>query len=231
MRCIAHRGFADSYPENTLRAVRGAVSDGADCIEVDARRCSTGEIVVIHDETVDSVTDGSGAVSELSQTHLQNCSVLGSGEGVPTLRAVFEALSPDVGINVELKETGIGPDVIDIAADFESDLLLSSFQTEALREARATSTDSSLAVLFRSNPDAALAPARELDCAAINAYWKRCTASFVERAHEAGFVVNAWTIDSTDAAKTVAAAGVDGLISNGPAYCRAVRDQRDSDGV
>ena len=65
MRLIAHRGFAAVHPENTVRAVRAAARV-ADAVEVDVRRCATGELVVIHDATVDRVTDGTGPVADHS---------------------------------------------------------------------------------------------------------------------------------------------------------------------
>jgi len=97
MRLIAHRGFADRYPENTLRAVREA-SRFADEVEVDVRRCDSGELVVVHDCTVDRVTDEEGAVAHHSLAELRALDVLGTGEGVPTLAEVLSAVPPTVWI-------------------------------------------------------------------------------------------------------------------------------------
>ena len=232
MNCIAHRGFADTYPENTLTAIRRALEAGADGVEVDVRRCGSGEPVVIHDETVDRVTDRSGAVSALSRSELADCSVLGTGDGVPTLDAVCEALPADVRLHLELKEVGVAADAVVLAADYPFGLLVSSFEPAAL-EAAADVGDVPLAYLFgsgrdlplvsrlQSDPDATLATARDLGCAAVNPHWSHCDAAFVERAHSAGFAVNAWTVRSQDTADTLAAAGVDGLISDAPEVCHA----------
>jgi len=227
VNCIAHRGFAGAYPENTLTAVRRALDAGADGIEVDVRRCGSGEPVVIHDETVDRVTGRGGAVSALSRSELAACSVLGTGEGVPTLAAVCEALPADTRLHLELKEVGVAADAVALAAGYPFDLLVSSFDTAAL-DAAAGVADVALAYLFgnlphvsrvQADPDAALATARDLGCAAVNPHWSHCDAAFVERAQDAGFAVNAWTVQSREAADTLAAAGVDGLISDAPAFC------------
>lgn len=69
MKRIAHRGFAGKYPENTLAAVQQAATR-ADMIELDLRRCRSGEIVVVHDGIVDAVTDACGRVNDLSATDL-----------------------------------------------------------------------------------------------------------------------------------------------------------------
>jgi len=229
MQCIAHRGFAGQFPENTLAAVRRAVAAGADGVEVDVRRCGTGEPVVVHDDTVDRVTDRRGAVSALSRAELADCSVLGTGEGVPTLAAVCECLPADVRLHIELKEAGVAADAVAVA-DGLADVLVSSFDPDALAAA-AGAADVPLAYLFssgssvplssrfRTGPDAALATARDLGCAAVNPHWSHCDGAFVDRAHEAGFAVNAWTVRSTGTAETLAAAGVDGLIADAPEYC------------
>jgi len=239
VNCIAHRGFAKAYPENTLMAVRQALDAGADGVEVDARRCGSGEPVVVHDETVDRVTDRSGAVSALSRSELADCSVLGTGEGVPTLDAVCEALPAEARLHLELKEVGVAADAVALTAGRPFDLLVSSFDAEAL-EAAADTADVPLAYLFgsgrdlppdsqvQSAPDAALATARDLGCAAVNPHWSHCDAAFVERAHDAGFAVNAWTVQSRAVAEALAAAGVDGLIADAPGFCPGDTVGRDS---
>lgn len=64
MRLIAHRGFAATAPENTIAAVQSA-ADHADAVEFDVQRCGSGELVVIHDDTIDRVT-GTSAPSPTS---------------------------------------------------------------------------------------------------------------------------------------------------------------------
>jgi len=61
-----HRGALGSEPENTLRSFRRAAADGCDEIELDLRVTADGELVVLHDATVDRTTDGTGAVADLS---------------------------------------------------------------------------------------------------------------------------------------------------------------------
>jgi len=78
MRLIAHRGFLSVNPENTVAAVEAAAAV-ADGIEIDVRRCGSGEPVVIHDETVDRVTDGRGAVDEHTVADLAALDVLEPG--------------------------------------------------------------------------------------------------------------------------------------------------------
>src|SRR5689334_9975223 len=70
-RVIGHRGAAGVAPENTVAAFEWAVADRADIVELDVHASRDGQIVVIHDETVDRTTDGVGAVKDLSLAELK----------------------------------------------------------------------------------------------------------------------------------------------------------------
>lgn len=229
MRCIAHRGFAGVYPENTIRAVEAAVEAGAGAVEVDVRRCGTGELVVIHDRTVDRVSDATGTVTDLSLDELQSLQVLHSHEGIPTLDSVYETVPAEIAINVELKERSIAGDALDIAERYDNSTLVSSFEEDALREARAAGA-TSLAYLVARNTGGQIDRARRLATDAIHPRVELCSPTFVEAAHDAELAVNAWTVVSREAASTLARAGVDGLIADAPAYCSAgnVKDSPDS---
>jgi len=222
MNCIAHRGFAATNPENTLRAVRSAVDHGVDGIEVDVRRCGSGELVVVHDATVDRVTDATGAVADHSSTALSAFSVLEDGDGVPTLDAVCGAVPPSVELHLELKETGIATDAIDIAGRYDCDVVLSSLDAAALREVPHVDGGPvvDIAVAFYQRPQQALETATELGCTAVHPHWHLCEASFVASAHERDFAVNAWTVDSPELAASLADAGVDGVMVDSPEDCR-----------
>jgi glycerophosphoryl diester phosphodiesterase len=182
MRCIAHRGFAGVYPENTLTAIRQA-SQEADLIELDVRRCRSGDPVVIHDETVDRVTDDTGAVADISLATLQSMDVLGTGEGVPSLEATLRAVPPEVGLNLELKEEGLMDAVAPLVADAENEVIVSSFSTDALEEAREVAPDIDRALLVESSAEAGIERAASLDCTALNPHWRLLDFALIERAH------------------------------------------------
>lgn len=101
---IAHQGFADVYPGNTLAAMRGAASDGAAMIELDVQCCADGEVVVFHDPRLDESTDKGGRVTETPCEVVLDAEVRNSGETIPTLKAVLGEIPTDVGVNVELKK-------------------------------------------------------------------------------------------------------------------------------
>jgi glycerophosphoryl diester phosphodiesterase len=105
---LAHRGASAQAPENTLAAFELAVEQGADGIELDVKLTSDGQVVVIHDATVDRTTGAHGRVKDMPLNELRT---LGTGsffsgkfesEKIPTLEEVFESLGKRTFINVEL---------------------------------------------------------------------------------------------------------------------------------
>ena len=109
---FAHRGFAGKYPENTVRAVRGAVADSADAVEIDVQPTADGDVVVFHDrrldgaDDTDGLTDGSGVVWERPTAEVTAARVLGTDQQVPLLSDVLTAVPETVTVNVELKNPG-----------------------------------------------------------------------------------------------------------------------------
>lgn len=217
MDCIAHRGFAEVAPENTVRALARA-AETASMVEFDLRRCGSGDLVVIHDETVDRVTDASGRVDERSHSWLAELDVLGSGQGVPTLPEVLDSVPGDTALNVELKERGLATDLVDALADHDHEMLVSSFDDGALRELRSVA-DLPVATVFAADPESGIETALELDAVAVHPQWELVDAAFLERAHEHGLAVNAWTLRGDEAVRHVEGLDVDGRIVDAPRFC------------
>jgi len=108
----AHRGWSEKYPENTMEAFRAAAEIGVDQIETDIRITKDGELVLIHDATVDRTTDGTGRVNEKTLAEIRALDA-GSWKGeafkgcrIPTLLEFMEYLKelPDMTVDFELKE-------------------------------------------------------------------------------------------------------------------------------
>lgn len=114
---IAHRGGLARAPENTLEAMQLGIAEGADALEFDVHLCADGEVVVIHDPTVDRTTEGSGAVDCMSLADLRSLDAACRFSGgqphagvhptcrIPTLGEVFESF-PRTPLIIELKTPG-----------------------------------------------------------------------------------------------------------------------------
>lgn len=218
MRCIAHRGFAETHPENTVTAVRAA-ADSADAVEIDVRRCASGELVAVNDQTVDRVTGASGRVTDYTAADLADMSVLGSGDGIPTLSAVIGTVPDGTELNLELKERGTAGDALAAADDAGVAVWVSSFTPAILREAREVGAERVAYLSSEDDGADVLTTALADGCTAVHPHWQLCVDDFVERAHDAGLAVNAWTVPSRHDAEALADVGVDGVIVDRPTVC------------
>jgi glycerophosphoryl diester phosphodiesterase len=104
---IAHRGLAPGYPENTLAAFRAAIGLGAEVLEVDLRGTRDGEVVILHDETLERTTNGRGKVMDMPLAELKQLDA-GKGERIPTYDEVLQLVS-GTGINLllDIKESSV----------------------------------------------------------------------------------------------------------------------------
>ncbi|RXK51707.1 glycerophosphodiester phosphodiesterase [Halorientalis pallida] len=215
MEIIGHRGCADQCPENTVAAVERAARY-VDAVEVDVRRCGSGELVVFHDERVDELTDGTGRVDDLTLAELRALDVADSGEPVPRLGDVLDAVPPGVGTQLELKETGLAPDVRDLLAQYTVDAAISSFRPAALEAALALDWNVPTGYLFAENPWSNLQTAVELGCDAVHPHYDLCIETdVVDQAHREGLDVIAWKAAKTrEEIANLRAAGVDGVTAD-----------------
>ncbi len=107
----AHRGASGYKPENTLEAFELAIKQGADGIELDVHTSADGELIVMHDETVDRVTDGTGLIKDMTLAQLKELKVSTPAEPtgiyrVPTLAEVLDLMrTTDMMVNIELKNS------------------------------------------------------------------------------------------------------------------------------
>lgn len=214
----AHRGFGDRYPENTVEAVKRA-SEDADAVEIDVRRCGSGELVVTHYDHLALVTDGHGDVNELSADKLASFSVDGSHEGIPQLDEVLSVIPPDTAINIELKELYLAADVLELVDEIENDVVISALDANvhALWETQLIDESVPLALNFSLRPQEDLEVAELIGCTYANCHWALCLCTdVIDRAHDCGMEVHAWPVGSQVMAEALRWRGVDGLIVKSP---------------
>jgi glycerophosphoryl diester phosphodiesterase len=229
---IGHRGASALAPENSLPAFARAVADGADGVELDVLCCATGEVVVFHDDDLARLARRPESIARLSLAELRAL-VLTSGARIPTLEEAFEACGPTALVNVELKTRGYGggplaPLVDGVASIIEriggaARVLVSSFHPRAIWMWQRRAPRIPAGLLFEA---AAARPLR----AAWARHWLRpyalhpesvlCTPEQVRRWHRRGYMVNVWTVDDPGALRSLAAMGVDGIITNDPGRAR-----------
>jgi glycerophosphoryl diester phosphodiesterase len=213
-----HRGSLGTEPENTLRSFRRAVADGCDEIELDLRVTADGELVIMHDATVDRTTSGTGAVEELTFAELRALDA-GLGEQVPTWAETVAAI--DVRFQAEVKAEAAVPL---LAQSLKSDpalaerTLVTSFHPEILLAIREAFPDVTTGHIFGRTPDTAEVIARTR---AAGATWSLCgiaglTPEAVADLHAAGLKATAWPVPDAATLATAVSLAVDGITTDNP---------------
>ncbi|AGB37272.1 glycerophosphodiester phosphodiesterase [Natronococcus occultus] len=216
MRLIAHRGFAATAPENTIAAVEDAAV-AADAVEFDVRRCGSGELVVVHDETTDRVTGVDHTVADTPLEELQSLSVLGTNERIPTLEEMLAAVPNHLEINLEMKADGIAADVLEAVADVENRVVVTSFLLPELRAIRELDREQPTGLLVSRRLETPVTTAVELDCDVLGAnYWRCVTTQVVRRAKALDLEVHAWAIERWTTARLLGLFGVDCISADRP---------------
>jgi glycerophosphoryl diester phosphodiesterase len=233
---LGHRGASAEAPENTLAAFRLAMEQGADGFELDVRRCSTGEVIVAHDEDLRRVAGAPLQVVDAPLAALRTHDVgrwkgaRFAGERIPLLAEVLEA-HPHAIVNVELK-SGPGRDLrlahatADVIwrARAGGRVVVSSFDWRLLAAFRLASPDVPAGLLFdetRAWRLRAWLGIRTLAPAAVHPDRALATDARVRRWAARGLAVNVWTVDDPGEAGRLARAGAAAVITNAPAIVRA----------
>ena len=106
---ICHRGFNLEAPENSVPGIQAAIDVGCDVIEADVRETSDGALVLMHDDTVDRTTDGSGSVTEMTLDEIMALHIVYDGETtelkVPTFEQLLEMTSDKTLVYIDWKDT------------------------------------------------------------------------------------------------------------------------------
>jgi len=240
VRILGYRGASSDAPENTLAAFRLALEQGADGVELDARLCGSGEVVVFHDERLERLTGTSGRVADRPWTELARLEVRAgpagaSPERIPLLTEVLEALPRSAFINVELKsEDWPGTRVADAAGALletgrhEAHVLLSSFDPRCLLRLALAHPRLRRGLLL--DPDKPQLVQRHLTLPllgrdAVHPEAGQLSEVDVRRWHAGGREVAVWTVDDPELARRLAAWGVDTCITNRPGTLRAALER------
>jgi glycerophosphoryl diester phosphodiesterase len=223
---IAHRGASSYAPENTFAAFELAIRMGVHDIELDVEATSDGHIVVIHDDTVDRTTNGTGPVTSHSLAALQALdagSWFGaqfSGERIPAFDDVLKRYKERVHIHTEIKgrSTYLSQRTADLVRQHGmiDQVTITSFQKARLEEIRAYAPELVTGWLLAEVSDAVIAQASTIGVRQICPRADTVTAELVSRLHAKGFAVRAWGVATEALMRQVVRAGADGATVNFP---------------
>jgi len=219
---IGHRGAKAYVAENTLESISKALEFNVDAIELDVHKCKTGEVVVLHDFTIDRTTDGTGEVARKSWKKLQSLTIEGKYK-IPLLTEVLDHIEGKCSINIELKGSNTADVTCEIIQKYisekgwkYSDFIISSFQTNELFLVRKLDENIPIGVLSKASMTQAIELGKQLNASAIHPSLGIISRKNVVAAHEAGFKVNVWTVNEPGEIERMISYGVDGIISDYP---------------
>lgn len=236
---FAHRGACAHAPENTLAAFELGLQHGADGIELDTKLCADGHVVVIHDQTVDRTTQGTGKVSQMPLASLKELdagsyfSCTYQGEPIPTLDEVFETIGQHTLVNIELTNYATPGDTLPEKVaelvkkhNLDENVLFSSFNPQALRQAHKCLPKVPLGLLTLPGPPGwvmrswlgrMLVPYQ-----ALHPEKQDVNTHLVRQAHQHGHRVHVWTVNDAEEMQKLFTIEVDGIITDDPRLARQV---------
>ena len=253
---IAHQGGNHLWPDNTLYAFRQAVASGVDVLEMDVHASSDGELVVIHDDTVDRTTNGSGTVWEMTLAELQSLDAAynwphhletddhpyrGAGITIPTLESVLREF-PDVPMVIEIKQSD--PPIVDTFGemlqryDREQNTVVASFSPDVMKEFRRKFPEFAtggvepeiLTFFILKTVFAGWVYPPPMEVFAVPEQFgniRVITPRFVRAAQRRGLTVHVWTVNDRDQMERMLDAGADGIITDEPLLLMEVLEERD----
>lgn len=227
---FGHRGAKAYAPMNTIPAFEMAAKQRADGIELDVHRTKDGEVVIVHDFTVDATTNGSGRVVDLTLAELKALdagswfSEAFSGVKIPTLDETFEAVGQQVFVNVEIKSNDVFSDGVEQAVanvisnhNMQSRVIVSSFNPLAVRRFAKIMPDVPLAYLSApETPDYFRLVLKNVTYHAEHPYHEMIDSGYVEQCRQDGYWLNTWTVNHSQRAKELRDMGVNTIITDNP---------------
>lgn len=222
MQIIAHRGASGYEPENTLASFKKALDLGADMIELDVYVLKSGELVVIHDTTVNRTTNGTGHVTRFTLEQLRALDA-GNGQKIPLLREVLDLVDKKVPINIELKGARTARPVARLITEYMTvkgwpadRFLVSSFKHAELQRFMWFMPNIHAGALYKSNPNSLSIISRNKHIYSTNLNASFVNAKSVNTAHSRGMKVYVYTVNTPEEAARMQALQVDGIFTNYP---------------
>lgn len=229
---IGHRGAKGYEPENTLISFQKALDMQVDGIELDVHLSADGEIIVIHDETIDRTTNGKGFVNKLSLRELKTFLINGEhnsrllaelAQQIPTLKEVFDLVNQDCFINIELKSYEAADKVVSLIERYVTKkgwkydrFLISSFDWNALQQVAFLNDKIPTGVLTETDLDLALAFAKFIQAKSIHPHFHLLTKENTAQMQQKGLQVFPWTINELEDIQKIKTFNINGIITDFP---------------
>lgn len=232
---IAHRGASGIAPENTISAFNKAIEIGVDAIEIDLHGTSDGEVVVIHDSSLERTTN---MCDQIKQTTLKNIKQADAGswfhpqfkgETIPTLEEALVCIAGKTIAVLEIKDPSITEPVVQkiVEVNLLDRVVIISFNISDLHTVRAIEPRIPTGWLIGSNnghrdPIQLCQKVCAVGCSLLNVNHLLITEEFADEVRRRGISLWTWTVDDIDLMRQLRDIGVQGITSNHPEYFQKV---------
>ncbi len=224
---FAHRGASAYEPENTLRAVNKALHMGAEWIEIDVYPVED-QLIVIHDDTLERTTSGTGYVMHQSLKYLRSLDA-GKGEKIPFLYEVFDTVGNRAGINIELKTPHTAGPVCALIDEYVSShsrsynrFLVSSVHHQEIHQVKTLQREIRIAPIIKPPFLKYDQLAKDLEIYSVHLNHMVINKTRVEKFHSNNHKVFVYTVNDKTRVKKLISLGVDGVFTNYPELMESV---------
>lgn len=228
---VGHRGASDLVPENTIPSFLRALEIGVNELELDLRASSDGQVVVMHDAAVDRTTNGTGLVSELTLAQIRKLDA-GNGSPVPTFAEVLDATTGS--LQVEIKDPKAIDPMMAVLRDRPEAvqrMAPTSFDVDNVARLAALLPEVRVGLISKEASAEVLDRAAELGARRVLVGIAAVDAEFVQTAHDRGFRVDVWPIDTPDQVRRAVELGADGFTTDDPRIVGAAGFRVTDDGL
>lgn len=217
---IAHRGASKYTPENSLEAFKKAIKLKADVVEFDVRQTKDGRIVVMHDDSVDRTTDGSGLIKNLTFKEIRKLH-LPNGELIPTLQEAFDVLKNKCICKIHIKDRFIEEKVARIIKKnhMENSIMITSVMDSSLKKIKKIFPKIKIArggFKTRIPIEDLIKKAKRVKADIIGTHRSITTKKLVREAHRNGLEVHVWPVNDKRTIEKMKKIGVDGITTKYP---------------
>jgi glycerophosphoryl diester phosphodiesterase len=225
----AHRGSSANAPENTLAAIEKAIEDGADYAEIDVRLTADGNLVLMHDASLERTAGSDEMIWNARWEYLRNLDA-GSyfsseytGERIPSLEEVMDAASGRIRLNIEIKYSSHTPDLarkvaeLIVEKDYVDRCVITSFKYDVLADVKAVSPDIKTGLIV-TMPLGRYTALNHVDFYSLSAMF--LSARQADMIHRLGYEIHVWGAKDEQTIRRMVEYGADNIIATDPVLAR-----------
>jgi glycerophosphoryl diester phosphodiesterase len=225
-KIIAHRGASFFSAENTLRSFQQAIDFGSDMVELDVQITKDDQLIVLHDTTIDRISEGTGMVKNFTLADVRKLNIFGK-EKIPTLEEVFDFLIGKAKIVIDLKPADSIPHLLRYlkSKKIRDSVLVSSFDGEIIKNIKNFDRKIAVGLICRMYRKKYVDFCRQYKIDFIHPHHRFLNRKKIGKIKKSKLGVNVWTVNYKRDIKRVLGWDVDGIITDRSRMVKKILDK------